>query len=320
MISVALCTYNGEKFIHYQLDSILNQSMPVDEIVIFDDCSTDATVRIIGDYVKKFPDIVRLHINKVNVGFRKNFEEALRACNGDYIFFSDQDDIWQKEKVEKTVSFLDSSGKWGVFTNGDLIDEEGNNLSMSLFDSLKMKDYFSQSAYFPSLFAMLCLNDNFVTGATMAITNDAKKVVLPFYTSTNIFHDHYIALKLAAINQFSCINEPLISYRVHTNQQIGVGKEKYERLCLYNIYNATKMEDEDAVVDLCKYLIFRRKLTLYHIRVCKLSSYERGLIRKEYRELLQPLITNLCLKNKINVLIRYISIEAQIAIRSFLGV
>ena len=92
-----MTTYNGQKFIREQIESILCQSMHVDEIVICDDCSTDNTVEILKEYP------VRLFVNKTNLGFKRNFKQAMEFCKGDYIFLCDQDDIWENDKVEKLI-------------------------------------------------------------------------------------------------------------------------------------------------------------------------------------------------------------------------
>lgn len=98
-LSVALCTYNGESFLQQQLDSILQQELSVDEIVICDDGSTDRTISIIESYKQRYhyPTFI-LEQNKKNKGVRKNFEYAISLCSGDIIFLSDQDDVWQCEK------------------------------------------------------------------------------------------------------------------------------------------------------------------------------------------------------------------------------
>ena len=100
MISVAMCTYNGEKYIQEQLESIIYQSVPPDEIVICDDCSNDATLEIVKDILNSYDGIVQLVSNKHNLGYRKNFEKAISLCHGDIIFLSDQDDVWSSNKIE----------------------------------------------------------------------------------------------------------------------------------------------------------------------------------------------------------------------------
>lgn len=93
LISVALTTYNGEKYLSEQLESIINQDYKNFEIIISDDNSKDKTIEIINDYKNKYSNII-VNFNSENLGFKKNFEKAISLCNGEFIAFSDQDDIW----------------------------------------------------------------------------------------------------------------------------------------------------------------------------------------------------------------------------------
>lgn len=108
-ISVAMATYNGEKYIIEQLDSILNQTLPVNEIVIRDDVSSDNTKKVIKSYIKdnKLEDKIDFKVNEKNLGYASNFIGALRKTTGDYVFFCDQDDIWPDDRVESMVNILD---------------------------------------------------------------------------------------------------------------------------------------------------------------------------------------------------------------------
>jgi glycosyltransferase involved in cell wall biosynthesis len=99
MISIAMCTYNGERFIKEQLDSILNQTYKNFELIITDDDSSDKTITIIKEYIKQDKRI-KLYQNNSNLGFIKNFEKAISLCSGDYIVLADQDDIWKVNKLE----------------------------------------------------------------------------------------------------------------------------------------------------------------------------------------------------------------------------
>jgi len=101
-LSVALCTFNGEIFLKEQLDSILNQSINIDEIIVCDDQSTDNTKQILESYKKDNPDLFKIYYNEKNLRSNKNFEKAIKLTSGDYIFLSDQDDIWKENKVEET--------------------------------------------------------------------------------------------------------------------------------------------------------------------------------------------------------------------------
>ena len=136
-LSVALCTYNGSKFIEQQINSILNQTIKVDEIIVCDDTSSDATVSILKKLQVTHPCIVIIE-NEINLRSTKNFEKAIQLCSGDYIFLADQDDLWNTEKVAKTLAiFKENPTAEGVFTNADLIDDNGTKLShKTIWDSV----------------------------------------------------------------------------------------------------------------------------------------------------------------------------------------
>lgn len=104
-ISVVMCTYNGEKYIRQQLDSILQQTYPIHEIIINDDVSTDKTVDIIEEYMTQY-DNIHLFVNPKRLGAHSNFMTALVKASGDYIAISDQDDIWELTKIEKQMACI----------------------------------------------------------------------------------------------------------------------------------------------------------------------------------------------------------------------
>ena len=107
MVSVALTTYNGEKYIGSQLDSIVCQTVLPDEIVVFDDCSSDRTVGIVKGYAEKNAQIkCIININESNQGYISKFFNAIKMCAGDIIILCDQDDVWLPEKVELGVSAI----------------------------------------------------------------------------------------------------------------------------------------------------------------------------------------------------------------------
>ncbi|RKJ02233.1 glycosyltransferase [bacterium D16-54] len=107
-ISIIMTTYNGEKYLKGQLLSIENQTIKADEVLIFDDCSTDSTVEIIKDFIKEYkPKNWYLYINKNNLGWKRNFIQGILKAKGKIIFLSDQDDIWFVNKIEKMVMVMD---------------------------------------------------------------------------------------------------------------------------------------------------------------------------------------------------------------------
>ena len=270
MISVVLCTYNGEKYLKQQLDSILTQSLSVDEIVIRDDCSSDSTCVILDKYSDSFPQI-RYKRNYSNLGFVKNFESALKECKGDYIFFSDQDDIWDKDKVKISVSYLMETGMYGAFSDGLLIDQCNNIIGESIFSKIQLLPLISNELLDQYDFEILCLNGNYVTGATLVITKEAIDLVLPF--DLRVYHDEWIAIKLSAIHKLGRINKPLISYRIHSNQECGldcVPKDKYD---LINCF----LGKGD-----CSFLVKERRHSAPVIYLCNLKKNEKCRIFDTY--------------------------------------
>ena len=227
-ISVALCTYNGEKYLNQQIDSILNQSISVDEIIVCDDVSSDSTVDILNSYKEKYPNLFSIHINSVNLKSNKNFEKAIKLCNGDYIFLADQDDLWRLDKVEKTLEvFKNNENAEGVFSNAELIDDNNELLfkdkEVSLWDSV----YFFESLINKpvDLYLLLILKSNYLTGATLCIKKEVKEFCFPFRTTEKSFlHDEWFALILSKRKTLYYSTEKLISYRIHSGQQVGVGE------------------------------------------------------------------------------------------------
>lgn len=104
-VSVVMATYNGEQYLSEQIDSILTQSYPVYELIIQDDCSTDGTTSIVRQYMEKYP-FIQLFVNEQNVGYNENFRRAAMHATGDFVAFSDQDDIWFPQKLERQVAAI----------------------------------------------------------------------------------------------------------------------------------------------------------------------------------------------------------------------
>lgn len=217
--SVALCSYNGEKYIHQQIDSILSQTHRPSEIVVCDDGSTDRTPEILAEYQKQYPEIFRVHFNEINLRSVKNFEKAISLCSKDIIFLSDQDDIWAENKAEKIVSFLDNHPEIDVVaTNGFCIDENGIvHEKYSLWDApVFLKEKGKNIDYFEII--LLC---NIATGASMAFRAAIKPEIIPFPVLKDYHHDEWIAVNTVRKGRFAFLNDKLFYYRTHQEQQVG---------------------------------------------------------------------------------------------------
>jgi glycosyltransferase involved in cell wall biosynthesis len=227
-LSVAMCTYNGEKYIKEQLESILNQTVAVDEIVICDDGSKDKTIEIIGQIQLENPNKISLYKNPANLGSNKNFEKAISICTGDYIFLSDQDDIWKENKVEKIIQYFSKNElAEAVFSNGDLINNKTEkNKNNTLWNSVFFIE--NQLDKPINLFKLIGSKRNMVTGATLCIKKETKGFILPFPCIKKYYHDEWIAIIIASRKKLGYITDELISYRIHSGQQIG-GKSSIQK-------------------------------------------------------------------------------------------
>lgn len=217
--SVALCSYNGEKYIHQQIDSILSQTHRPSEIVVCDDGSTDRTPEILAEYQKQYPEIFRIHFNEINLRSVKNFEKAISLCSKEIIFLSDQDDIWAENKAEKIVSFLDNYAEIdAVATNGFCIDENGTvHEKYSLWDApVFLREKGKNIDYFE-----IILHCNIATGASMAFRVALKPEIIPFPVLKDYHHDEWIAVNTARKGRFAFLNDKLFYYRTHQEQQVG---------------------------------------------------------------------------------------------------
>jgi glycosyltransferase involved in cell wall biosynthesis len=180
LISIILCTYNGERFLEEQLNSLLSQTYDNMEIIISDDASTDDTVRILEKY-KDHP-AVKTFFQPVNIGSIKNFEFALRQAQGGYIAFSDQDDIWMPEKIQKMHDAIGDS--YLVYSDSELMDESGKSLHKNLSDLRRMYSV-SQTTGF--------IFSNTVWGHAMFINSKLLQYILPI--PENIPHDGWTGFK-----------------------------------------------------------------------------------------------------------------------------
>ena len=224
-ISVAFIVYNGAKYMRTQLDSILAQTLNVDEIIVCDDASSDATKKILEEYKKSYPNLFTLHYNNKNLGPTKNLEKAIQAGTGDIILLADQDDYWDANKVDTIVKWFEQNPTMnGVFTNGSLMNSKRElDNKYALWDVMS----FPYKAVNNSQDLKLYINtvENSVTGATMAIRNNLPFLKQPFPLIKHLVHDRWLAMNLAETNSLGILNEKLIRYRIHSEQTIG-GKTK----------------------------------------------------------------------------------------------
>src|SRR6185436_10769867 len=225
-ISVAMCTYNGAGFLLDQLQSIIAQSRPPDEIVVCDDGSTDATRELLKHFATTSPVPVSLQFNEKNLGSVKNFEQAIRLCTGDAIALSDQDDVWRADKLQLIENAFQSAPKAGlIFSDAEIVDENLKPLDRRMWDEVSF-DARKRRLVRSGRALEVLITGWTVTGATMAFRSRFVKLSLPIPDAIAMIHDGWIALTISAVADVVAVDEPLIQYRQHAQQQIGAPPRK----------------------------------------------------------------------------------------------
>lgn len=222
-ISIALCTFEGERFLPLQLGSIAAQTRLPDELVICDDASSDGTANLIEKFATHAPFPVHLRRNPSRLGSNRNFEQAISLCSGDLVFLADQDDVWASSKIEAMTQRFERDEQLAcLFTNARRIDGEGRNLPRTLWQQIHFTPRMRQRVHHGHAFRVLAA-DNYATGATMAFRSRWRDAILPIPVA-GIVHDDWIALVLSAVARVDCDERALIDYREHEAQQIGSGE------------------------------------------------------------------------------------------------
>lgn len=218
--SVVLCTYNGAKYIEEQINSILTQTHPVDEILVSDDGSTDDTVAIAERILSQGSVPYSVLKNEGEKGVAGNFFYGLKRASGDYIFTCDQDDIWLENKVEVFAREAEQTARMLYFSDGLLVDGDGKSMEVHLWDAFG----FSCADHVPSdeeLFALL-LKHPIVTGASMMVSREL--VALTEHTGEGWIHDEWLAILAAAHLSIAPIPQVTFHYRQHGSNVLGAQK------------------------------------------------------------------------------------------------
>jgi hypothetical protein len=224
MISVAMCTYNGAIFLPEQLKSIANQTVPIDELVVCDDGSSDNTLEVLRSFATNSPFPVIIHSNEKNLGSSKNFEKCLGLCQGDTLFLSDQDDVWRADKVEKHLALYEANPSVdAVFSDAMVIDDDSNPTGRTIWEEIVF-DARSQQQWLSGRGYEILFRNWVVTGATVSLRKSCLGRLTPFPTHVpDLIHDGWIAFVLSLEGVISFVPETLVFYRIHEGQQVGFG-------------------------------------------------------------------------------------------------
>lgn len=219
-----MATYNGERYLKEQINSILMQLDDYDELVISDDGSTDATLKIIKSYLDCR---IRFFSNCGKHGVTWNFENALKQVKGDYIFLSDQDDVWLPNKIEYCLTALQNND--AVVTNCIITDMNLNVMEASYFDMFHSRKGFLKNIYRSSYL-----------GCCVAFKKELLQRIIPFPADLLLYHDWWIGFFIDFSEHVEFIRTPCMYFRRHMsnvtnttgNSNLSVIQKIYYRLQL----------------------------------------------------------------------------------------
>lgn len=208
LISIALCTYNGARYLRPQLDSLLAQDYPNLEIIAVDDGSTDETLGILEAYSRRDARL-KVHRNPVNLGFRRNFEKVIGLCGGSLIATCDQDDVWHPAKL----STLESArqGATLVYCDSELITDSGESIGLQASSLMNMYEGSNPLAF---------VFGNCISGHAMLFERSLYDAAEPFPQAG--YHDWWLAFVAASIGRIRYVDQALVKYRQHESAQTSM--------------------------------------------------------------------------------------------------
>ncbi len=256
LISIAMTTYNGERFLKEQLDSIFAQTYPNIELIVCDDCSQDNTLTILKEYAKKHSNM-KVYQNEESLLCVKNFEKAIRLCSADYIALADQDDIWEANKLTVLMSEI---GHYSlVFSDAVLIDDVGYK-----FHDSHVR-YSGRATKSKSL-EFLIFN-NIAQGCATLFKREILAEAIPF-GHEDIGQDWHLTVAAIYKNGIKYVDLPLIRYRQHSQNYAGAG----HRLRFFKLYDPVKLKSTMHRVNLSVEWLLASELSL--------SAQERHFLTK----------------------------------------
>lgn len=226
LISVALCTYNGQEHLPEQWQSLLNQQRQPDEVVVCDDQSTDGTLTLLRRFAAEAPFPVRIVENTERLGYNKNFERALSECTGELIFLCDQDDFWFPEKISTMATYMAQQPSVQLaFCDAFVTDEQLQGRQTRFWERVRF-DARAQDRWRAGDPMDVMLDGNRVMGCATVVRRTFLPTVLPVPPEVpGYIYDGWMGLVAVACHAADFIDQPLQLYRTHIQQQVGVREQ-----------------------------------------------------------------------------------------------
>ncbi len=218
-VGIVMTAYNGMAYVGEQIESILSNSYTDWELYIYDDGSSDDTVSILRNYEKQYPGKIYVNVNEKNLGVTRNFLEGIQKCDCEYIMLCDQDDVWMKEKIEKTLNKMtqeekhhDSGYPVVVYSDATVVDGELNTIHPSFHKSSRLDVKKVDLSHL--------LMENKLIGCTIMLNQGIKRLLTKLPISARV-HDWWIGLVATCFGGIYYLDEPTLLYRQHENNVIG---------------------------------------------------------------------------------------------------
>lgn len=225
-IAILLATYNGEKYLREQMESLLTQKKVTTMIYVHDDFSTDGTKKIIEQVSSQFPNRVIMINSSHNLGVVKSYQFLLDNVDADFYLFSDQDDVWDENKVSEEIFLLKQfEGVPSlVYSDLEIVDSKLNVLSQSMFRSMNVINTDKTS---------MLLTQNVITGNTVAFNKALRNLIVNYFRMDDdliLMHDGWLGLVSSIYGKIFFLNRPTVKYRQHESNVVGARKNKIDKL------------------------------------------------------------------------------------------
>ncbi len=217
-ISVVMATYNGGRYVTKQLQSIADQTRKPDEVIIFDDASTDNTQYTINEFIEQngLSGSWQLHVQDRNVGWKKNFFSGNKAATGDVVFFSDQDDIWHSDKIAKMSEIMESQNAGCIYGDYEFIDEEDRPVS-GANDRRRVAEIKDEKLF----------NTIVTMGCRMCISREVADIFVAM-DAPDFAYDSQCGRLAYLYSDLVIIPDVVLKYRIHGTNTSGIGKDLEE--------------------------------------------------------------------------------------------
>jgi len=282
-ISIALTTYNGGRHLRSLLLSIYNQTYHNFEVVVSDDCSNDDTIKILEEF--KLKKELHYEINQKRLGFIGNFKKIINKCSSDIIALADQDDIWHPNKLEIQLQALRNYSL--VCSDVDLIDESGKIITHSLDKKLHIPLPERENQFYSLIFI------NYVRGCTILFNRSIINEIDGFPEAV-MSHDWWLGVLATRNSGINYLNTPLINYRIHSQNAIGI-KKLWKPITLFKYIFSRERKD---------IFLMERERIKYYLSLDIFDENEKRFLSEIYEHYNNILNTKIHLK-AVNILLRH---------------